>query len=769
MATPTFASTRRLSAAKQHEYSIIDTYKLGYRNREDVTNTAPGVLIVGSQNVLTNVSDRVQIRQGYSLDGAMSFVQAPILSSFDWLTRGNGEVHMRAGNLTSAGNDGKLQFRYVATDTTLGNQLITNPYFTGNATGWNSYSGATSNGALPSGNWAYNSNNVIHSAGSTNSLGQNVGIAPSNPYHVEFTVGGTVGSVSIQLGDAVVGGPYAAGSGAQSVDLTSAGDSGGFDGLFLIVPTSNFDGTIDSVRAWQIFSNSHVTWVDLLTSLTTVSYNFTKFFNTTESLREVLFVNGSSNIYRWNGATAVLLVAGAASLTKTGTQSWLDAGFYSTADKSVVINGNTYTYTGGESTTTLTGVSPSPVGEPPDSLVIQSVVTTANSAMTDIPATFPNALISTLNNQVFVAALTSSAVYISNVNSYTDYSSSTPREAGEGGVLILDDNIVGFKPQEQYMYITAGQDLWYNVNFEIQTSTVGITYEQVNALALKTGRRQAAISQAFLSHMKNNIIVVTQETTIDTFGRVESSLATPQTTNISDPIKLDIDDYDFTNGSIFYWRFYILVAVPAEGIVRIYNLATKGWEAPQTLPISRFYVVDGELYGHSYNTSESYKLFDGYTDRSALGFVGYPIQAIWKFSYQNYGSRFSLKKATKAYVEGYINAATTLTCTLSYELDGCMTVKTFTLDGTDSQFVCIGTDTSSLGKTSLGKVKLGGDTLDSIQGLPPKFRWFPTFTNTDFFECSFQFSVLGSSNRMELLAFGLAVSGSSEIPVQKMD
>lgn len=724
MANPSFFTARRLSVAKQREYSIVDTYKLGYRNREDVTNLPPGVLIVGSQNVLTNVSERIQIRQGYALDGAVSSVAGPVLASFDWLTRGNGERHMRAGGLTSAGNDGKLQYRYVASD--------------------------------------------------------------------------------------------------------------------------------DSVS-----------WRDLKIALTTVAYNFTTFWNTTESLREALFVNGTANIFKWNGAYTTMASATASTITINGTTTWLDTGFYAQTYSTVgdgttqfditnpsgttfrytydttgtdpaissatfpigsyvlvgaqnfnaanngifIVTGvganyfevtnasgvvesnktigtgyiykqytkvlkigtNTYAYTGGENTVTLTGVTPNPSGEVADAIVEQAVITTAMTAMTTITTTFPAGLIRVLNNQVFVGALTSSVLWISKVNSYTDYSSSTPRQTGDGASLILDGNIVALDPQENFMYVSAGQDLWYNVSFDIQTSTVGITYEQVQALPLKTGRRQAAISQAFVSHMKNNIIVVTQETTIDTFGRIESSLATPQTTNISDPIKLDIDDYDFTNGSIAYWRYYILVAVPAEGLVLIFNLATGSWEAPQTLPISRFYIVEGELYGHSYNTFESYQLFTGYADRVYPGFTGFPIAAVWKFSYEQYGSRFALKKATKMYVEGYINANTTLTATITYELDGCQTVKTFTLDGSDSQFVCISAASSSLGKASLGKVKLGGDTLESINGLPPKFRWFPTFTNTDFFECSFGFSVLGTDERMELLAFGLAVSGSSEIPVQRMD
>ena len=606
--------------------TIVSNFRWGYRNLEDVTNTSPGVLITGSQNVLNNESSRIQIRQGYALDGATSTVLGGVMASFDWLTKNNGEVHMRAGGLTTAGNDGKLQYRYVAPST----------------------------GA--------------------------------------------------------------------------------------------------------------VTWRDLMTAQTSVAFNFTKFWNTTESLRVALFVRGTSFIYEWNGAVTELLSAGAASLTKAG-DTWTDSGFYNAGNKKVIINGTEYTYTGGEGTTTLTGVTPTPVAEPVGSVVHQSVVTTANSSLTGVTATFPNGLISVLNNQVFLGALKSPTVYISKVNSYTDYSFSTPRQTGEGAALILDDNVVAFIPQEQYMYVSAGKDLWYNVNFSLQTSTVGVTYEQVNALLLKIGRRQGAISQAFASHMKNNIITVTNETTIDMIGRIENYFGTPQTKNISDSIKLDVDSYDFTNGSIAYWRYYILVAIPVEGLVLMYNLSTNSWEAPQTLPVSRFYIVEGMLYGHGYNTFESYQLFTGYADRVYSGFAGYPIPAVMTFSYQNYGTRIDLKSANSLYMEGYISANTTINATITYELDGCATMKSFEIDGTDTQIVCIPVSLASLGKNSLGKSKLGGDSADSIQNLPPKFRVFLTFDNTDFFEASVSLSCLGVDQRFELLAVGLMAEMSTQIPV----
>lgn len=717
-----YAQAHKLIAARAKEFSIVSSFKLGYRNREDVTNLPPGVLIVGSQNVLTNVSERVQIRQGYALDGAISNVSSPVSSSFDWLTRGNGEVHLRAGGLTSAGNDGALQYRYVDAD----------------------------------------------------------------------------------------------------------GD---------------------------------VSWNDLLTGLTIVDYNFTTFWDTTESLREVLFVNGTSNIFVWNGITALLAsvdnIAGhivvldatptdggtgytvgdtltisggtggtatvatvdgsgviltaalltvgsgytagsgnattggtgtgatldittvvTGQITIQGTTTVLDTGFYSASKLNLVINGNTYAYTNIFGTSFL-GISPDATGEAVNSIIINAVATIPFSSMTGITATFDANLISVLNNQIFLGSLTSPVMWLSNVNDYTDYSSSTPRQPGEGGTLILDQNLVAFNVQGNAptsittsvptMYMSAGTDIWYTVTFTAFTNIDGTTGETLGALVIKTGRRQGAQSQAMVSSMKNNSIAVSFEPTIDSIGVMENYLTQIQTVNLSDPIKLDVDSYDFTDGSIFYFQYNIYVAVPKEGLVLVYSLVTNSWEAPQTLPISRFYIVNGALYGHSYNTFESYQLFTGYADRAYPGFTGFPIAAVWKFCYDNYGSRFSYKSATAAYIEGYINANTTLTCQIIYELDGCQTTRNFTLNGSDSQFVCVASPEGSLGQESLGKIKLGGDKTPSINGLPPKFHWFPTFNNKDFFESTFQFSVLGTNERCELLAFGLNATGSTQIPVQNYE
>lgn len=709
MAGPSYANVRKLAAARAAEYSVVSQFKLGYRNREDVTNLPPGVLIVGSQNVLTNVSERVQIRQGYALDGPVSSVAASVLSSFDWLTKNNGEIHLRAGGLVS--NDGKLQYRYIdSIGTVTWRDLMTDL----RSVAFNFTTFWRIDESLRVSLFVDSSSNIYEWNGATATIVSSDDIA------------GHIVSVAST--------PTAGGNGYIPNDVLT------IDG-----------GTAGTVTVLTVDGSGVV----LTLALASIGSGY--------STGTGQATTGGSG----TGATVNITQVGMGQITIG--EAILDSGFYISHSTNLIINGTEYTYSGvfGSS---FVGVSPDPTVEPVGSIIHQAVVITSNSSfISGPPTTFQNGLIRVLNNQIFLGALNSSALWISKVNSYTDYSSSTPRQSGEGATLILDSQLVGLEPQENFMYVTAGQDLWYNVSFSEQTSTVGVSYEEVDALPLKTGRQQAAFSQAYLSHMKNDIIVLTNEPTIDTFGRVETSLATPQQTNISDPIKLDVDSYDFTDGSIFYWRYYILVAVPKEGLVRIFNLNTKSWEAPQTIPISRFYIVAGELYGHSYNTFESYQLFVGYADRVYPGFTGFPIPANWVFSYESYGSRFTFKKSTKMYVEGYINANTTLDATITYELDGCQTVKTFTLDGSNQQFVCISGAEGSLGKESLGKLKLGGDSAQSIQGLPPKFRWFPTFDNTDFFECSVSFSVLGTNERMELLAFGLAASGSYELPVQKMD
>lgn len=625
---PSFFKGKRLSSARVHEIQIVDNFKLDYRNREDITNLPPGVLVVGSQNILVNTASRIQAREGYVLDGPSSTVNAPILSSFEWNSKGNGKRYVRFGFLTSAGNDGKLQFR----NTTV-------------------------------------SGNVI--------------------------------------------------------------------------------------------------WSDLATGISTSEMNFTTFWNTTELIRVMLYVVGNNTVNEWSGAYDFVQSVASGSVTlahPVATGGW----YNQTASKQKFLgNGTLFTYTGATGSV-LSGVSPNPqltLGS--GNTISQAVFSTLASGFTSGPsASFNIDLISVLLNQVFLGSLTSPTFFMSKTNDYTNYAQSSPRIPSDGATATLDDNLVGFVPQEDVMYITAGKDFWYNTKLTQSTTYNGtgataLTTETFEVKLLKTNNLQAGQSQALIGKMGNNVMMVQNEPAFESLGRIDNILGTPQTYNISDSIKNDFDTYDFTGGSVYSWRRYLLVTIPILGITRIYNQTLKAWESPQTLPLTSFYTVDGDLYGHSSVTSESYKLFTGFSDRTISG-VGSPILAQANFSYQNYGTRTTLKTGNEFYMEGYISANTTLTGTINNDLDGCQISQSFEVDGDDVTIVCIPNDESSLGKQSFGKQKLGGSGVSNLTGLPPKFRVIKTFPRVDFYEHQFSFSIVGKDQNFQLIGFGTNSAPSTD-------
>jgi hypothetical protein len=609
---------KRIAQIKSREFELLNNFKYGYRNREDVTNLAPGVLVAGSQNVLTNLSDRVAVRMGYTLDGAAGTNQSSgITSSFDWPRQTGDTRHLRSYVL----DDGtvKIEYHYV--------------------------------------------------------------------------------------------------------------DSSGV-----------------------------VTWRNILTGLTLPVINYTDFWDfTTEKKALLLMVNGTTNVYEWSGGVTILASATANTITTADTRGWSQMGFYAAGTRSVVINGTTYAYTGGEATTTLTGVTPDPSAEAAGSIVEQTVRTTTTASITSFPTNYNISLISNLKNQIYYGSLADNTIYISKLNDYKNVAFTSPvRLLGEGALFTLGGAPVSFNPQEDQMAIGAGKDYIYQSKFTLSSD---LTSEKIEFTPLKTTPNQAPQSQALTGKMKNNVIFVSNEPNLDQLGRIENILGTQQTDNLSDSIKADFDAYDFTDGSIAYFKYYFYLSVPKSGVVLVYNLAKKYWEAPMTIPVARFSIIDGRLYGHSYLTNESYKLFDGWNDN------GNPIDARAVFSFQNLGNRFSYKSFNEFFTEGYISSNTTLSLNITYEIDGCAQTTSFDFTGDDSRVCGITAPNSSLGKSSMGKVPLGGEILiTGDTARPPKFRWFKVFPRVDHFEYQVAFTSLGVDQRWELLAFGANNQTSSNQP-----
>lgn len=607
---------------KASEYTLVTGFTRGFRAREDDSLLPPGTLVRGSQNVLTNTSNRIAARKGYTLDGEVNTTDEGIESAFDWTKTLNNDTHVRCYGTT-------MDYRYV------------------------------------------------------------------NP-------------------------------------VTSA-----------------------------------VEWTPLYTSLSRALVNFTTFWDTTELFTVMLFVDGSSNIFEWSGGVATFASATANTITKTGTDTWTQAGFYSAGTRSITMYDNggtarTFTYTGGENTTTLTGVTPDPTtftftaNETP---AAQTVRVTTNASMTSISATFNNDLIGNLAEQIYIGSNTSQTLYISKLSDYTDYSSSSPREPGDGAEKTLGGFLNAMIVQEEDMYISCGTDLWYRTEFVQTTTSVtngGITvatvYEQINMLQIKTTVLQGAQSQSAVTKIKNYIAYLSFEPIINTLGVVENILQEPRVTDISFPIVDLMNEYNLTGVSMKYFRQFLYVAVPAEGIVLMYNMTNPEnmyYEAPQTLPISCFSIIDEAIYGHDSVRPQTYKLFDGYSDN------GNNIFSRVQFAFRNYDVRPQTKGFNQFYTEGYISSNCNLTLGINYDMDGCTTNVEYELSGADTQFVCIGGEDASLGKQALGKFPLGSQLEQtSSTELPPKFRWIKTFPRRTFYEEQTYYESIGQNQQWELLSYG---------------
>lgn len=620
--------------SKEGQYGLKTKFP-GYNSRQDKTTLDPSFMIPPSQNVLIGTSGRVGLVKGYTLDGAGSAViDSGILSNYDFTDFVGNVRNMRAGFMTSAANDGKLQYRYV--------------------------------------------------------------------------------------------------------DLSG-----------------------------------NVSWINLMTSLTSIRLCFCDYWDNTALIKYTLWVDGSNNVYSWNGAVGTVASATSNTVTLQGTQTWQQLGY--TATGSITIGGVTATYSGGSTSGALTGVSVDFSATPVGAEVHQTPVVTALSSMTAILSTFsPTVIGCGRANQVYLGSNRSNNLYISKVNNYKDYSFTSPtRIVGEGDLIPLDAFPVKFIAQEVYevgassnsydMYVAEYPNTWGVIRSTLSSDN---TAETLQHIRLKVAPLQSPQSERLATKMKNHIMFVGNDNVANFFGYISYQFI-PAIEDFSYPIIDDMNSYDFTDGSIFYYKNYVYIAVPKESLIRVYNMTDQTqqqyggyksiedvsgqpffWEAPITYPISGFYVTeDGLLGGHSYTTSESYMLFNGGS------FNGQEIDASAIFALDDKGDRTQSKASDECWIEGYISQNTLLNTTIYGDLDSFQSQQTVVVNGSDPVIVAFGGGAHSLGKNPYGSQPLGGSQT-TTDTLPAWFHVSKTYVQVPSYLEGIGVESKGVDLQWELIAIG---------------
>lgn len=465
-------------------------------------------------------------------------------------------------------------------------------------------------------------------------------------------------------------------------------------------------GTIDGVviDAWTRIKNS--------LSTTTIPRR-TTYWDSTELIDLLLFVQGDDNIYDWSGAVTTLASATANTLTKNGTKTWAESRFLTAGTRKVLINGTEYTYTGGETTTTLTGVTGDPSAEAVNSVVSQVVRTNANTPLADRN----NHTIFNIENHILVGSDEDALVYVSKSTSFIDFTFSSPRVPTEGALLKLTGTTKGFGIVNKIPIIFGGKNEVFTMEFE-QLAVGTVLTETLKIKKLKTGINQGAFNQETIVPVGDGLIYLTNEPALRIIETVVGA-DQPQIKALSNPIKPDFDDETWTSASAIWHknRYYLSAPTNSKLYILEYQEDTDGtlkrfWQPPQILPIRCLTIISDALYGHSNAVPETYLLFTGNADGVYSGIEvadKLPIEAIAKLSYRTYGDRANLKSHDEFYVEGNISPATNdLQLVLRYDYGGATQESTFIIDGTNQDILYQTIEETSLGQQPLGTHPIGG-------------------------------------------------------------
>lgn len=464
----------------------------------------------------------------------------------------------------------------------------------------------------------------------------------------------------------------------------------------------------------------------------------------------------------------------------------------------ITANGMTvkYTYSGGETTGTLTGVSPSPIIQFPTASASFGIVATqtvrtystlkiGNTGAETTLTGYSIDIVWVVQNQIVLGSFKDQRVLISRTSDFTDYGYSTPlRLPGEGAVITLGACPTAFS-QGPYtisltapsiFYISATPSSFYRVTFyqQSQTDVNGVSqiYETTPCQQIPSGTNSAAVSEDAIVDVKGGQVYVSFEPSIETLADITStsSAANPSIVPLSDAIKDDIESYDLTGIQGVYCNRALWYTIPEEGLIISYDYVNKYWQPPQTGNFSRLTLIEINgiitLCGHAADSNETYILFDGYFDVTAPQIYTDEMATIkWvaAFGYENYGSRFNLKRFDEMATELYITPSTIVhdDCYLDY--GGSTHINNATINIIQNPQLAY----SPVGNAGEGQEPEGyspeGSTTDTIPTLI-KARIISDCTFYDFFERQRVFWSDTLGGHAEVIAYGENIQASEELP-----
>lgn len=358
-------------------------------------------------------------------------------------------------------------------------------------------------------------------------------------------------------------------------------------------------------------------------------------------------------------------------------KTWAQERFQTFANKKFIMGGVVYTYTWGENTDTLTGITPNlPAVIAAGTLVFSDIVETTPSGWDYTSGATPS-ILNVSKNQVYIADEEKNWVWLSKQDDYDNFAYTVPvRINWEGGSARLDKNVVAIATNDQDNSVQAScwTDTWYPISLQVATTST-TPWELVVVWTPKRGSGVGANNQFSVCNTKQGMLYLSQE---PTFDYLQNVLQFNQVTlPVGDPIETDLQSLDLTWAKTLYWRNYVWLLLPSAGFLYGYDMIRQLWQPPQTVGGNCLSIIDWWLAVHSTVKNETYKMFDGTNDNEN------PISFIGVMSYQNWGRRDAYKFMDGLFVEAKVTAwtdAVTFWVNLGYKGSGGTFNTTFGSD-----------------------------------------------------------------------------------------
>lgn len=688
--------------AKNFNFTILSDFT-GYNSSRDKTNLAENYIVAGSQNVYKKLSGTLAVRQGQKRQGVINTAQSAIASEFVWNTSWGAIYTMVISNSNL----------YVVIDAV-----------------WYSLLSGLTDIRYVFDKW-YNPLEA-----------KDLLVFVHGNADLQWWSGGfaTVASTTPLSAGGVTGyALHTAGTNYALNDIVTITGGGGTGATFKI--TALAPGFVPTALQQLTTGSGYSTGTNLATS---------------GGLGSGLTLD-------------ITTIATVGTITKTNPSiSWAQAGFSSDpgnpSAKKIMINGTEYTYSGGETTATLIGVSPDPSAITVGAVALQSVITISN-----IPGpNLKNDYLKVINNQVYIGSYTSRQTYISSNTAFLNYTVPVPRTSGSPELIILDGNGKGIGVRQGKAHIAYGTGHWAIISFT--DITVGTVLTQQTSVDIKpVANLQAAYAHEFIDTVGDSLVYLAQDQQVRTFGDF-TNLFTPGYPSLSQEIATELMEQNFSEGSLRCIGEFTYLCAPIVGKVWLYQVrqsveksgqvvAERLWHAPFIWNVTSVNEINSVIVGFSNANPQIYQLWDTnqwYDDSPSDEQL--PYECIAAFAYCTGGRRQGLLSFDKNFTEGYLSLGTPLQLTINYNYQGALAVLTATVNSVaQPAYTFSGSLPLSLGDHSIGDEPIGDGFTALAPVSLPKFKVINSMNLQNCFEYQQVYSSNAANAQWELLAKGTNV------------